>query len=223
MRLTEHVHHALKNSVHAGSTVIDATAGNGYDSLLLAQLVGPKGRLIAIDIQPAAIESTKSRLETADLADRCELIRGDHSMVLRQLAQEHAGAIAAITFNLGYLPGGDKSLITSPATTLAALDAACELLARDGILSVTAYRGHAGGMAESEQIGSWMHRLPKSTWRVETQEPDPKGRKSIPPILWIAQKRSMRMSPTSVKLSNGMGIRFSSLHPTRLRPRRAAC
>jgi predicted methyltransferase len=195
MRLTQQVHQILQDAVREGSTVIDATAGNGYDTLFLAQRVGPSGKVIAIDIQPAAIESTRSRLEVANADSQCELIEGDHAQVLHELTEEQAGSVAAITFNLGYLPGSDKSLTTSSASTLRALDAAGQLLSAGGVLLVTAYRGHQGGLSEARAVESWMQQLPNMTWSIEAREPERKSNKRIPPILWIA-RRKMEPQPS---------------------------
>lgn len=188
MRLTERVHIILKQTIQPGDTAIDATAGNGHDTRAMAQLVGSSGKVFAIDLQSAAIEASRARLEHAGVLAQCELIQGDHAQVLHQLLVQGISA-AAITFNLGYLPGGKKELTTTPPTTLRALDASKSLITPGGILLVTAYRGHAGGMEEAGEVASWMRALPESTWRVEAKEPPTREADRIPPILWIARKQ----------------------------------
>jgi tRNA G37 N-methylase Trm5 len=64
-----------------GSVAVDATAGNGHDTLFLAGAVGPSGRVYAFDIQPAALEATSALLAEANLEDRVELLLADHSFI----------------------------------------------------------------------------------------------------------------------------------------------
>lgn len=188
MRLTEQVHLELNKAIQPGDTVIDATTGNGHDALAMAERVGPAGKVFAIDLQSAAIESTRARLkETGHLAP-CELIEGDHAAILDELLFSQRESVSAITFNLGYLPGTDKALTTSPQTTLRALDAAKSLLKDKGVLLVTAYRGHDGGMEEANQVEFWMRALPETAWQVESLEPPTRHPDRIPPILWTARR-----------------------------------
>ena len=95
MRLTEKVHHILTNHLQEGDRAIDATAGNGYDTLFLAKQVGPSGKVIAIDIQDCAIRSTRVKLELTGLADRVRLMTDDHATALRNLITTNVGKIAA--------------------------------------------------------------------------------------------------------------------------------
>lgn len=188
MRLTEQVHLNLKAALHPGDTAIDATAGNGHDTLAMAQLVGPSGKVFAIDLQPAAITSTRTRLSDAGQLEQCELIEGDHAEILAALLPGHSLSVAAITFNLGYLPGGEKAITTSARSTLSALESAQQLLRDHGLLLVTAYRGHDGGMDEARQVEAWMQKLPAANWQVESTQPPTRHADRIPPILWIARK-----------------------------------
>ena len=66
--------------------------------------------------------------------------------------------VAAITFNLGYLPGSDKSIQTRAESTEEALAASIQLLSPGGHLCVTAYRGHSGGTAEAETVEAFMRK-----------------------------------------------------------------
>ena len=58
----EWAHELVRSRVHAGAWVVDATAGNGHDTLLLANLAGSAGRVFAFDVQTAALEATRARL-----------------------------------------------------------------------------------------------------------------------------------------------------------------
>lgn len=185
MQLTQIAHQYLEQHLTEGTLAIDATAGNGHDTLKMAQLVGATGAVIAMDIQTEAIGSTKQRLDTAGIST-CQLITGDHAEILQGLLPNHAAQTAAITFNLGYLPGSDKSIQTTPNSTLKALDAARELLAPNGVLLVTAYRGHEGGMTEATKVEQWMHQQKNIGFQVDVHEPQATTR--IPPILWVLKK-----------------------------------
>lgn len=187
MRLTERAHDYLSRQLRPGDRALDATAGNGHDSLYMAKRVGPKGHLIAIDIQPAAIRTTRRRLQVEDCCDQTELLVADHSQALPSLYLQYPQAFRAIIFNLGYLPGSDKRIQTQVHSTIGALNAATGLLIPDGLLLVTAYRGHIGGQAEARCIADWMQNLHAQAWSVKRHEPVSIGTQ-IPPVLWVARK-----------------------------------
>ena len=182
MRLTEKVHHILTNHLKEGDQAIDATAGNGYDTLFLAEQVGPSGKVIAIDIQDCAIQSTRERLESASLVDRVRLVPDDHAVALKKLTASNRGNVAAITFNLGYLPGSDKSIQTRAESTEEALAASIQLLSPGGYLCVTAYRGHSGGTSEAEAVETFMRNAKTEGHTVDYYEPESSN---SPPVLWI--------------------------------------
>ena len=185
MRLTEKVHHILTNHLQEGDRAIDATAGNGYDTLFLAEQVGPCGKVIAIDIQDCAIRSTREKLESAGLIDRVRLMTDDHATALRNLITINVGKIAAITFNLGYLPGSDRSIQTSAESTEEALAASFQLLSPGGYLCVTAYRGHSGGKTEAETVETFMRKSQTEGHSVDCYEPKSSN---SPPVLWVLKK-----------------------------------
>ncbi|NBB78866.1 MAG: methyltransferase domain-containing protein [Verrucomicrobia bacterium] len=185
MKLTEIVHAKLAESLQAGDLAIDATAGNGHDTCFLAGKVGADGRVIAIDIQEAALAATGQRLEATGFADRVELLLGDHAQELNALVQTKAGLAAAVVFNLGYLPGGDKSIKTAADQTRLALSSARDLLRSGGMLCVTAYRGHPGGPEEAAAVDAWMRSRADASDCVEHHVPETSNR---PPILWLLKK-----------------------------------
>ncbi|MFQ3223825.1 MAG: 16S rRNA C1402 N4-methylase RsmH [Lentimonas sp.] len=187
MRLVDLAHDYLNAQLQRGDRALDATAGNGYDSECMATRVGPAGHVIAIDIQNTAISATRARLEAANCINQTELIVADHAQALQSLCEQYTQTISAITFNLGYLPGSDKSIQTEPESTVVALRAASELLKQNGLLLVTAYRGHDGGQAEASIVANWMQTIKSRGWSVDSHEPVvTSGR--IPPILWVARK-----------------------------------
>jgi predicted methyltransferase len=152
----------IRGIISAGDTAIDATAGNGYDTLFLAEAVGAEGRVLAFDVQEAAIVSSRTRIEEAGFGDRVGFFHQSHSTMA-----EHAlaGSVAAVMFNLGYLPGADHSVATGE-DTISALEAATGLIRGGGVLSVVCYPGHAGGDDEASRVESWMATLPAKDWRV---------------------------------------------------------
>ncbi len=151
-RPTQHAHEVVAEVVRPGETAIDATAGNGHDTLHLARRVGERGKVIAFDVQPAAIESTRRRLEDAGVAQRVVLWCGSHS----EMADRVAPGVAAVMFNLGYLPGADHRVITRTGETLRALEAAAGLLRPGGVLTAVCYPGHAGGDEEASAVREWI-------------------------------------------------------------------
>jgi predicted methyltransferase len=185
MRLTEKVHHLLTNHLKEGDRAIDATAGNGYDTLFLAEQVGPSGKVIAIDIQDCAIQSTREKLGSAGLIDRVRLVTEDHAVALKKLIVANHEKVAAITFNLGYLPGSDKSIQTRADSTGEALAASIQLLSLGGYLCVTAYRGHSGGTSEAETVEAFMRKYQTEGHAVDCYEPDSSN---SPPVLWVLRK-----------------------------------
>ena len=112
-------HEVLKDTIITGDHVIDATIGNGNDTLLLAQLVGPYGKVYGFDIQDEAIKTTEDKLLLTGQRPQVQLINDGHENIDHYLEENEL--ISAVTFNLGYLPKGDKSITTKPETTLTAI------------------------------------------------------------------------------------------------------
>ncbi|MBF0218420.1 MAG: class I SAM-dependent methyltransferase [Gammaproteobacteria bacterium] len=139
--------------------MVDATLGNGHDAYFLASAIAPHGHLYGFDISPQAIASSRQRL--LPFADRVTLVQQCHSELLRVVAPHHLRQVAAVVFNLGYLPGGDKALITRVATTLRALNQSLQLLAANGVISIIAYPGHPGGDEECDAVHAWCRQLPR--------------------------------------------------------------
>ena len=144
-------HLLVRCCLGAGDHAVDATCGNGHDTRFLAELVGSGGHVWGFDIQGQAITETRRRLAETGLAERVTLIQAGHEA----MRQHVAGPVRAVLFNLGYLPGGDRSIITRPETTGTALEQALELLAPGGVLAVTVYPGHGGGSDEQQIVDRW--------------------------------------------------------------------
>lgn len=162
--LTQLAHDWMRDRLQPGDVAIDATAGTGRDTLFLAQTVGPAGRVYAFDVQPPALAATRQLLESHGMLPRTALFQAGHEEMLRHLPPL-AGQVRAILFNLGYLPGGDKSLVTRTSTTLAALKDSLTLLAPGGLLTVVCYPGHPGGSEESEAVIAFCRTLNPGRFR----------------------------------------------------------
>ena len=156
MHFTVEAQKMAKEHLTDGAIAIDATVGNGFDTLFLAQKVGESGLVYGVDIQAAAIESAKHKLQQADLLDRTQLAVMSHADLPELLLPKDHGQVSVAMFNLGYLPFGDKSIVTTAAATRQALDHTFTLLRLGGLLSVLAYPGHAGGSEESAMIAQWL-------------------------------------------------------------------
>ena len=144
-------HLVLRTHLREGDLAVDATCGNGHDTLLMAELVGNTGRVWAFDIQEQAIQRTAARLAEFGLAERVKLLHKGHETMFEHVS----GGLGAVVFNLGYLPGGDQSVITRPETTLAAFEQTVGLLRPGGILAVSVYPGHDGGASERRTVDAW--------------------------------------------------------------------
>ena len=156
--LTQLAHELLAERLQPGDIAIDATAGNGHDTLFLAHRVGQTGEVHAYDIQAEALQATRRRLDEAGCAGRVQLHPASHSRLLHTLPADYRGRVAAVVFNLGYLPGGDRHTTTQSDSTLAALEQALALLRPGGVLSILAYRGHPGGREEARAVADWCDR-----------------------------------------------------------------
>lgn len=155
-------HLFIRRYLREGDLAVDATCGNGHDTLLLAELVGNSGRVWAFDIQKQAIDQTAARLAEAGLAERVELLHKGHET----MAEHVSGELGAVAFNLGYLPGGDQTIITRPETTLTAFGQALGLLRPSGILAVSVYPGHDGGASERRTVDGWAAGLAPQAFHV---------------------------------------------------------
>ncbi len=156
-------HELVEKALVQGDRAVDATCGNGHDTLFLARLVGPSGQVTGFDIQPAAIDQTRQRLEAAGLMDRCVLHRQSHD----RMAEWVGYGIAAVMFNLGWLPGGDHRLGTLAKTTLPALEAACDLIRPGGIVTICIYYGRESGFAERDSVLEWVRALDTNRYAVQ--------------------------------------------------------
>jgi predicted methyltransferase len=161
-------HYYWQQLVRSGDTVIDATCGNGHDTLILSkQALSPgAGKVHAYDIQPEAIETTRMRLAEQldpELRARVALHCSSHVSFSSDIPPQ---SVQLIVYNLGYLPGGDKRITTTTECTLKSLDHAMKLLRPGGLISVTLYPGHAEGAIEAQAIVNYCQGLEATHWSV---------------------------------------------------------
>ncbi len=143
-----------------GDVAADFTMGNGYDTLFLSKTVGEKGKVFAFDIQPDALISTEKRLKDNNAPENYQLINDSH----HNLKNYIDCPIKAGMFNLGYLPGSDKTVTTKRETTLKAVSDAISILAPDGILLIAVYPGHEEGEIEGELINEMLEKLDRKKY-----------------------------------------------------------
>jgi len=177
--LVQRAHQRVEQAVNAGDAVIDATLGNGHDTLFLARHVGERGVVYGFDIQQTALDQTEQRLKRAGKRQQVMLFKQGHENLAAVIPGHHHGNIAAVMFNLGYLPGLDKSAlsattittttITTKATTIPALEQAAGLLKRNGVIVIVAYTGHPGGNEETQAVKACVRQWSDNQYEVEME------------------------------------------------------
>lgn len=173
-------HAFLEEVITKEDIVVDATMGNGHDTLFLARLAK---KVYAFDIQEQAIEQTTKRLAEAKL-DNVELFLTGHENV-----DQYVESIKAAIFNLGYLPSADKTVITQPHTTIQALEKLCQRLVAGGRIAVMIYYGHAGGDVERDAVLDFVSQLPQQEFTVALYKTI--NQINQPPFLVMIEKLKM--------------------------------
>ncbi|WP_010532327.1 tRNA (mnm(5)s(2)U34)-methyltransferase [Lentibacillus jeotgali] len=158
-------HHLMKEAVSQGDTVIDATCGNGHDTLFLSRIVGEEGHVFGFDIQEEAIANTKYRLDQNNRRN-ATVIKDSHSNFVHHIPVDKLTRLGGAIFNLGYLPGSDKSVITRSETTILAIEGILSHLKQNGIVVLVVYHGHEGGDLEREQLMRYVRLLDQKLYHV---------------------------------------------------------
>jgi tRNA A58 N-methylase Trm61 len=177
----------IEKAVKQGDPVVDATAGNGHDTLFLANLVGETGRVYGFDLQQEAIRATEEKINSNGLSDRVFLFRQGHENVCNCIPKEEYGKITGAIFNLGYLPGGDKAVITKPDTTITAVEQLLKIMAPEGIIVIVIYHGHPGGEHERDRLLEYCHNLDQNIAHVLQYRF--MNQKNNPPFIVAIEKR----------------------------------
>jgi len=146
----------LAEAANPRGVYVDFTMGKGRDTAFLCSLC-PEGRVYAFDVQESALEQTTAYLGGLGVAN-ARLILASHD----RFAEYVSGPIDGGLFNLGFLPGGDRSLTTRRETTLRAVEGALAALKIGGVLGVAVYPGHEEGRLEGEALQAFFAGVPKS-------------------------------------------------------------
>lgn len=179
-------HDIINKSVKVGQTVLDCTVGNGNDTKLLAELVGPNGKVYGFDIQSRALEITIEKLTCENLNNRVILIQDSHENIDLYIDEK----LDFIVYNLGYLPKGDKNIKTNKKSTLISLNKSLSLLNDNGIILVSCYVGHDGGMEEKNGVEELLRNLDQKKFNVIKYDFINQG--NFPPILYGIEKSKTR-------------------------------
>ncbi|KJS22462.1 MAG: hypothetical protein VR72_05275 [Clostridiaceae bacterium BRH_c20a] len=155
-------HNILQAVIKSGDHVLDATAGNGHDTLFLAKSVGSQGIVYSFDIQETAIFNTSALLSEHHLLERVRIIHDGHENMVKYISK----GLKAVIFNLGYLPKSDHQVKTLPETTVIALGQALDILLPGGLITVTIYSGHESGESEKKAVEEYLKNLDKTKWDV---------------------------------------------------------
>lgn len=154
--IVDWTHQFLKQYIKEGNLVVDATMGNGGDTLFLAELVNASGRVIAFDVQQMALDHTREKLEKHNLAANASLHLDSHANLLSYVDAE---SVQAVVFNLGYLPGGDHSKATQAESTIQAIKASLVALKQGGVISLCIYSGGDSGFEEKDAVLTYLKEL----------------------------------------------------------------
>ena len=176
----ELAHQLIRERLSQGDTAVDATVGNGHDTVFLASIVGSEGRVIGFDIQEEAIRKTVAKTSGFN---QVTLHLESHELIGKLVS----GEVQAVMFNLGYLPGGDKSITTRPESTIKALNLSTNLLSGGGLITIAVYGGHPGGEQEATALEEWSRQLPQEGFGVAKYQF--LNQRNSPPYLLVIGRR----------------------------------
>lgn len=171
-------HDFLAEVLDKESLAVDATMGNGNDTLFLAQ----RAKIVhAFDVQEQALKKTSQRLSEAGVDNTYLHLTGHENL-------DHfiTDPIRAAIFNLGYLPSADKSIITQPETTLIAIEKILDRLEMGGRLSIMIYYGHEGGDMEKDAVLAFVKALPQEDFATMLYKP--LNQINTPPFLVMVER-----------------------------------
>lgn len=161
---------------------VDATMGNGNDTLFLSRFAGDEGRVFAFDIQERALKATKATLDAAGVSN-VQLILDSHANMKAYVKEAEL-----IMFNLGYLPKGDHNVITTGDTTCVAIAAGLDILKTGGLLTIISYYGHDGGLEEKNAVQRLLKDLDQS--KFDVLEISSYNKSNDPPVIYIVRKKN---------------------------------
>lgn len=176
-QITQWSHELFQMQVKPGGVYVDATMGNGHDTLFLCELAGETGHVVAFDIQEQALEATRALLQKNNMDDRAKLYLDSHVQMEKYLEAE---SVDGMYFNFGYLPGGDHKLATRASTSVKAIEQGLKLLRKGGIMALCIYSGGDTGFEEKDRILEYLQGLDPQSYIVIVNTYH--NRKNHPPI-----------------------------------------
>lgn len=186
LKVIPFAHQLIEEIVQPGDTVIDATCGNGHDTLFLSNLITASGQVYACDVQAQAIETTKQLL-TSHEKKNITYIEDSHANLDKYLPTATLEKTAAAIFNLGYLPKSDKQVITDPDSTITAVEKLFPYLKKGGRIVIVVYHGHEGGELEKERVLRFVQNLDQSIYEVLQYQFI--NQRNTPPFVIAIEKR----------------------------------
>ncbi|NLL82402.1 MAG: methyltransferase domain-containing protein [Tissierellia bacterium] len=172
----------MNKQVKNGTIALDCTVGNGNDTLLLSNLVGDNGKVYGFDVQEIAIKNTYDLLKEHNLTSRVKLINDSHVYIDKYIKEK----VDLVVYNLGYLPRGNKAIKTNRDSTLLSVQKSLEILNSNGLMIITVYIGHAGGLEEKEGVEKYLRTLNQKEYNV--LKFDFINQINNPPILYCVEK-----------------------------------
>lgn len=154
------LHLALVPILAKADVVVDATAGNGHDTLFFAEHTPRSTEIYAFDVQPEALANTKIR--TVAYAERIHYLLCNHENIEKKVPRE----IDVCMFNLGYLPGGSHEMATQYESTRKAVESVCTKLKVNGICGIVVYPGHQEGKIEADILQNMLNNLSQREFTV---------------------------------------------------------
>ncbi len=169
-----------------GDVAVDATLGNGNDIEYILKMIGNDGFVYGFDIQEVAIKNTEKKLLNAERIKNFKLICDGHENVDLYIEEN----VDFVVFNLGYLPKADHSLITKAKTTIEAIEKLKNKLNPSGIIIISAYLGHEGGMDEYLQLLKYVKTIDQTEFNVAKLEFV--NQINTPPQMILIEKRILK-------------------------------
>ncbi|MCP3028314.1 class I SAM-dependent methyltransferase [Halobacillus sp. A5] len=190
-RILHYAHDLIEQTLKEGDVAVDGTCGNGHDTVHLCRLVGSSGHVYGYDIQHQAIENTLERLNTHNLSDRATILQISHDEIKATIPEDDLARLKAAIFNLGYLPGSDKQVVTTPEVTIRSVKTLLYHLNKGGIIVVVVYHGHPGGGDEKDALLQYVQSLDQKTYSV--LQYGFINQKNTPPFIIAIEKKQLGM------------------------------
>lgn len=184
MSLTDKAHQIISEKILTINFGVDATCGNGHDTIFLAGLCSGSGKVLSFDIQEKALNCAHSNIVKSGFEHMVEFINDGHENIEKYISED----VDVVMFNLGYLPNSDQNITTKGDTTIAALSSAVKVLSVNALITIICYPGHKDGIEETEHVRNWLAGLDKKKFSISeylSEKPD-----DSTPVLYILEKMS---------------------------------